>query len=228
MVNFKFCGISMPGSTPKQYMNSSELREQIIVFTRWPTPGRVKTRLIPALGDRGAAELHRCLAEHTINQVNIFQRQKPVGLEIQYTGCSREQVRSWLPIGRHTVQTDGDLGARFALAFANGFARGLARIIAIGTDCPRLSPAILTEAFEGLHSHELVLGPAMDGGYYLLGLSRPAPELFSNIPWGTETVLAETIKRAVTAAFSTILLEPLADVDRPEDLAHLGDHPCAR
>jgi uncharacterized protein len=200
--------------------------EQIIVFTRCPIPGKVKTRLIPALGARGAAELHRHLTEYTIRQVTNFRRQRPeVGLEIRFTGGSREQFQSWLPAGKPAEQAEGDLGARLSRAFADAFSRGLRRVIAVGSDCPALSPAILAEALARLHDHDLILGPAADGGYYLIGLRLAPAGLFTDIPWGTAAVLAETLKRAAVSAFSVSLLETLADVDRPEDLVHLSDYP---
>jgi uncharacterized protein len=210
------------------YYEVMESCEQIIIFTRCPEPGRVKTRLIPALGSRGAAELHRRLTERTIAQVHLVRQQRQVRVEIRYTGGSEAQIRSWLPGENLAAQTEGDLGARLCQAFADGFASGVQRLVAIGADCPTLSPAILTAAFEQLLTRDLVLGPARDGGYYLLGLSRPAPALFASINWGTGAVLAETVASAAAAGLSISFLEPLADVDRPEDLAHLGDHSRAR
>jgi uncharacterized protein len=206
-------------------MKTQQASEQIIVFTRCPVPGQVKTRLIPALGAKGAAELHRRLTEHTIRQGGAFRQQRPeVGLEIRFTGGSREQLQRWLPAGRPAEQAEGDLGARLSLAFADAFARGLRRVVAVGSDCPALSPPILAETFARLHDHDLILGPAADGGYYLIGLRLVAAELFTDIPWGTSAVLAETLKRAAAGFISVSLLEALADVDRPEDLAHLGDY----
>jgi uncharacterized protein len=199
--------------------------EQIIVFTRWPVPGRVKTRLIPALGIQGAAELHRRLTEHTVRQVAHFRQQRPeVGLEIRFTGGSREQLQNWLPAGQPAEQAEGDLGTRLSRAFADAFGRGLRRVVAVGSDCPDLSPSILAEAFARLHDHDLILGPAVDGGYYLIGLRQDAAEIFNEIPWGTAAVFEETLKRAAARAFSISLLETLVDVDRPEDLAHFGDY----
>jgi uncharacterized protein len=201
--------------------------EQIIIFTRCPEPGQTKTRLIPALGARGAAEMHRRLTEHTIRQVDAFCERRPgIRLEIHFTGGSREQVRNWLPARPLTEQTGGDLGTRLSRAFADAFARGQRRVVAIGSDCPGLSPGILGGAFAQLEDHDLTLGPAADGGYYLIGLRRHTADLFAGINWGTATVLLETMKRAAAGSFSISLLEVLHDVDRPEDLVHLGNYSC--
>jgi hypothetical protein len=103
-------------------------------------------------------------------------------------------------------------------AFQESFRAGMAKVVIVGTDCPGLSEGHAQMAFRALEDNDLVLGPANDGGYYLIGLRRPAAELFGGIPWGTEKVLAQTLKAAQTLALKTFLLEALSDVDRPEDL----------
>lgn len=202
-----------------------EPEEQIILFTRYPAPGRAKTRLVPALGARGAAALHRRLTEQTVACIRDLQRKRPVRLEIRYTGGRRVLFQKWLPDADLAPQGPGGLGERLARSFAEAFGRGSRRVVAVGADCPALSAAILARAFEQLRGRDLVLGPAADGGYYLLGLSREAPSLFGGIPWGTATVLAATLARVREGAFSFSLLEPLADVDCLEDLAHLNHYP---
>lgn len=199
------------------------MQELLLFFTRYPVTGRVKTRLIPALGPVGAAELQRRLSEHTGEQLRQVAGQRPAAWEIRYTGGHRRQVAAWLPgADRYTAQGRGDLGARLARAFAAGFAAGYARIVAVGGDCPGLTSAHLTAALARLADHDLVLGPALDGGYYLLGLADvPHAGLFRGIAWGTEEVLAQTLARARRLRLTFATLEPLADVDRPADLAAL-------
>ena len=126
---------------------------------------------------------------------------------------------------RLLAQGSGDLGARMARAFAAAEQEGFRRAVLVGADCPALSVAILQGAFTALADHDLVLGPAADGGYYLLGLSRPAPEIFQAQPWGENSLLRSTLASAARLGLATQLLEELADVDRPEDLQHLGDYP---
>lgn len=201
------------------------MQELLLFFTRYPVTGRVKTRLIPALGPVGAAELQRRLSEHTCEQLRLVAGQRPAAFEIRYTGGNQRQVAAWLPgADRYLAQGRGDLGMRLARAFAAGFAAGYARIVTVGGDCPGLTSAHLTAALDLLADHDLVLGPALDGGYYLLGLvDAPQAELFRGIAWGTEEVLAQTLARARRLQLTFATLEPLADVDRPADLTALLD-----
>jgi len=192
---------------------------RLILFTRYPEPGRAKTRLIPALGAEGAAALQRRMSEAIACRMAEFAAQSPVSLEIRYTGGSQQAVEAWLSSGIPCRdQGEGNLGERLHRAFAQAFAQGARQVVAIGADCPGLTPALFARAFGALAREDLVLGPARDGGYYLVGLNRPAPALFSEIPWGSGEVLAATLNQAQGLNLSTHLLEPLADVDRPEDL----------
>lgn len=195
------------------------MRECLLVLTRLPVAGKVKTRLIPALGAAGAAALHRCLAEHTLATVRSFGRGRQTGLEVWYTGGNARAAQDWLGdgLGYHR-QPAGNLGRRLALAFANSFAAKARRVVLVGTDCPALSEAILARAFADLALVDVVLGPAADGGYYLIGLAREQPQLFTDIAWGTGLVLAQTQAAIVRHELSYRLLPVLADVDRPGDL----------
>ncbi len=193
--------------------------DHLLVFTRYPEPGRSMSRLIPALGPDGAAALQRRLGRHALSRARSFAARRPVVLEIHHAGGDRRDMGAWL--GDDLVfrrQGDGDLGARMAAAFARAFAAGARAVVIVGTDCPQLDADRLAEAFAALAESELVLGPALDGGYYLIGLSRPAPELFRKVPWGTAEVCARTLDRASPLGLKIAMLGPLADVDRPEDL----------
>jgi hypothetical protein len=188
----------------------------LIVFTRLPEPGRTKTRLAGALGDEGAAELHREMAERTLAVACKSAAVAGARLEIHHTGDA-EAMRRWLGDDLYyRPQVAGDLGRRMAVALAAG-----APAVLVGTDCPDLTPAILAGAFAALADHDLVLGPAFDGGYYLIGLREPRPELFAGIAWGTDRVLAGTLAIAGDLGLTVAQLEPLADIDRPEDLDRL-------
>ncbi|MDH4332132.1 MAG: TIGR04282 family arsenosugar biosynthesis glycosyltransferase [Desulfobulbaceae bacterium] len=199
---------------------------RLILFTRYPVPGRTKTRLIPALGAEGAAGLQRRMSETLIAHMAQFAHNYPVTPEIRFTDGNQEAMQNWLSSDIPCVaQGDGNLGDRLRRAFAQAFAQGVGRVVVIGADCPGLSPALFAQAFNALARQDLVLGPARDGGYYLLGLRRPAPSLFSDIPWGSGEVLAATLKQAQALNLTTHFLEALADVDRPEDLRHLDHHP---
>ncbi len=192
--------------------------EALAVFTRFPEPGRVKTRLIPALGPQGAADLHALMVRRTLDRVAEFRRARDVDAQVWHAGASpRQFAERFGDSFPGCVQPDGDLGARMHNAFGAMLRRSSAGII-IGTDCPELSAGILHSAFEALRTHDLVLGPATDGGYYLIGLRRPVPDLFTGMAWSTGAVRAETVRRASALGLSIHLLPALADVDVPEDL----------
>ena len=202
--------------------------EQLILFTRYPEPGVVKTRLIPVLGEAGAAELQRRMTEAAAKEAEIVCATRPARLEICYDGGDQERVEQWLasvaPNGGCRPQGSGDLGQRMQRAFAQAFADGSELVLLRGSDCPALSAVIMDQAFEALRDHDLVIGPALDGGYYLLGLAASQPLLFEDMEWGDEAVLARTLERAEAAGLRCFLLESLADVDRPEDLCHFDYH----
>jgi hypothetical protein len=193
--------------------------EKIIIFTRYPEPGKTKTRLIPVLGKEAAAALHKKMTEQTLKTIHELSEKRSFALEISYTGGGLEQMHQWLS-NKLTCkpQTKGSLGNRLGNAFAAAFNDGHKYVAAIGCDCPDLTPAILSQALDGMHTHDVVLGPARDGGYYLIGMQRYLPELFKKINWGTEQVLEQTRTVIENLGISCKLLPTLADVDRPEDL----------
>jgi len=146
-------------------------------------------------------------------------------VEVWTDAGSASAARRWL--GHRDVgyrrQSDGDLGARIRAAFTRAFDRGAQQVVVIGSDCPRLSATHLRQALQLLSDVGLVLGPALDGGYYLIGINRESaaralPALFADVPWGSADVLARTLEAAESAHLGFMLLEPLPDVDRPEDL----------
>lgn len=195
----------------------------LILFTRYPEPGATKTRLIPALGPQGAASLQRWMSERALGLAHSFCQRQGLSLEIHFEGGGEEAMRAWLGPQRFTPQVGTTVGERMAHAFALAFSTGVKRAVIIGSDCPGLTVAILEQAFCRLQGCDLVLGPARDGGYYLIGLTEPRPSLFTDIAWGTATVLQQTLDRARSLTISQ--LPPLHDIDRPEDLAHLDHHP---
>lgn len=197
----------------------SAIRNQLIVFTRYPEPGKSKTRLIPALGLEGAADLHRRMCEHTLSWARRMGSGSEVSVEFYIDGEGQDRFRKWLGDDvLYRPQGKRGLGVRMNRAFQNSFRAGMAKVVIVGTDCPGLSEGPVHKAFLALEENDLVLGPANDGGYYLIGLRRLAEELFKGIPWGTEKVLPCTLKVAQHLGLKTFLLDPLGDVDRPEDL----------
>lgn len=200
------------------------LENHLIVFSRYPEVGKTKTRLIPALGAEEAATLQRQMTEFTLKQVEKLAQQKQDGLnslsvEIRFAGGDRTLMQDWLGSRwSYQPQSVGDLGERMRQAFQSAFEAGRKRVVTIGIDCPELDAATLAQAFQALQEQDLVLGPATDGGYYLIGLRSLIPQLFSGIDWGTDQVFRQTITIAEAKQLAIATLTPLTDVDRPEDL----------
>lgn len=195
------------------------MSECLIIFTRYPEPGKTKTRLIPALGAEGAATLQRQMTEHTLDQVKELQAKRLVSVEVYFVGGNQQLMQSWLGTSViYRQQGDGDLGRRMAIAFQTALEAGKQRVVVIGTDCPDLKAQLMVKAFHALEQHDLVLGPAQDGGYYLIGLCRLIPELFTGISWSTAEVLQQTMSIAQRLELAVAYLPRLSDVDRPEDL----------
>lgn len=193
-------------------------QNNLIIFTRYPEPGKTKTRLIPTLGEEGAAILQRQLTEYTIREAKKLLNQATIS--IYYTGKDQDSMRGWLGDDlNYYTQATGNLGDRMQSAFNDAFKKGFSRVIIIGIDCPDLNQTLLQEAFNHLINHDLVLGEAVDGGYYLIGLTNVVPELFQDIPWGTNQVLSLTHNIAKKLNLKLSLLPILPDIDRPEDLA---------
>ncbi|HLO87541.1 MAG TPA: TIGR04282 family arsenosugar biosynthesis glycosyltransferase [Nostocaceae cyanobacterium] len=194
-------------------------KQHLIIFTRYPEVGKTKTRLIPALGAASAADLHRQMTEHTLLKVREWQKTTAVSVEVRFAGGSLSLMQEWLGEGLiYHEQGEGDLGERMWRSLSFAFNLETEQAVIIGTDCPGINAKILTTAFEQLYYSDLVLGPALDGGYYLIGLRQPAPELFSHIHWGSSAVFNQTRDIAQKQNLSFVCLNPLADVDRPEDL----------
>ena len=189
---------------------------ELLVFLKAPREGQVKTRLAAAVGEAAAAGLYRALAEQ------VLRATAPEG-HYQRVVCfdppdARAEIGAWLGAETLAPQAEGDLGARLAAAFSGAFARGASRVAVIGTDAPALSQGRVVQALRGLDDHDVVLGPARDGGYYLLALDRPRPELFQAVPWSTAGVLEVTLARAATLGLSVMLLAAEADVDTLDDV----------
>jgi len=196
----------------------------LIVFVRYPAPGKAKTRLIPAVGPVAAADIQHRMSLCTLAVASEFGRDHKVDAEVRFTGGTAEQM---VPLYgrdlRYRDQGEGDLGQRLKLAVADAFDAGARTVVVIGTDCPKLSAGHLRDAHEALLDADVVLGPALDGGYYLIGLRQAHLQLFDDIAWSTQRVLQQTLDATSRLGLSVQLLETLADVDRPEDLQHLPE-----
>ena len=196
----------------------------MLIFTRYPEPGTTKTRLIPLLGAEGAANLQRKMTEHTVFQVKRIATRHELSVEVRYEGGDKNIMQTWLGKDfEYRPQGTGDLGQRMKRSFEDAFRTGASEAVIIGTDIPELTHGIIQKAFDALKQKNMALGPAKDGGYYLIGLrknslSQAIPDLFSGINWGAGDVLEKTIKIADNAGLSFSLLDVLEDIDHPEDL----------
>ncbi len=202
----------------------------ILIFTRYPVPGKVKTRLIPALGPERAAHLHRRMTEHAVAVARearkTAEKHGRVDITVCSTGASRKRVRAWLGTDVHVVpQPPGNLGVRMQDAFRRALENGAGAALLMGSDIPGVTSEILLHAMEGLAQKDIVLGPSMDGGYYLIGMRAQHPALFEAKDWGTDHVYDQTRLAISRCGWSLLELPPLEDVDRPSDLASLRNDP---
>ncbi|MEX2191747.1 MAG: TIGR04282 family arsenosugar biosynthesis glycosyltransferase [Bacteroidota bacterium] len=195
-------------------MNSTAL----ILFGRYPHPGKVKTRLAATTGDEFAADIYKACCEH------IFDEFETIGGTLQrfffYSdGSDGPLAERWPPPSYSCVPQHGrDLGERLSNASAFAFERGFHRCIITGTDVPDVSGDLIKNAIDSLETVDLVIGPARDGGYYLLGTRTHMPEVFQDIAWSCDTVLADTLRSARRLGMSSILLPELVDLDTEGDL----------
>jgi uncharacterized protein len=189
------------------------LDTQLIVFVKAPRAGTVKTRLAKAMGEAAACAAYRRLVEVVLNNLSGLP------LELRYTpDDAAPEIQPWLRTGWQACpQGEGDLGARLQGACDQHFSAGAKAVVIIGSDCPHVTRDDIREASRLLRKSDLVLGPATDGGYWLIGLRQPQPALFEGIRWGTEEVLAQTLERARNASLKIQLLRILSDVDTQKD-----------
>lgn len=200
----------------------------LVIFAKAPVPGQVKTRLCPPLTPDEAATLHGSFVLDTLERSKLAATKLKLPID-RYLACAPSSTLVFFQImeERHSVklldQVGDDLGARMQQAFETLFAKSYQRVLIVGTDVPSLPLEHYKQALALLETNHLVLGPALDGGYYLIGLKRAAPELFANMPWSTDRVLAATQEKAAQLGLSTALLPPWRDIDTIDDLQALID-----
>jgi rSAM/selenodomain-associated transferase 2/rSAM/selenodomain-associated transferase 1 len=199
-------------------MSKKVNKDKIVVFTRLPVPGKAKTRMIPLLGEEGAALLHKEMSEFVIDHVKRFCAEQGVSMEIRYADGSAQEVESWL--GKDLsceTQGEGDLGKKMKRAIQESLDEGFEGVVAVGTDCPEVDGKILGKAFASFKDSPIVIGSAHDGGYYLIGMKKMFPFIFEDIDWGTDRVFHQTIQKLRQSGLEPAILETLHDIDRPED-----------
>ncbi|WP_276366995.1 TIGR04282 family arsenosugar biosynthesis glycosyltransferase [Chryseolinea sp. H1M3-3] len=186
----------------------------LIIFYKNPELGKVKTRLAATIGDAKAYAIYLLLSEHT----RSITEKLPMSKALYYSDFI-DHNDSWHneKYQKH-LQMGGDLGEKMMNAFRDGFKNGYQSICIIGTDCLELTPQVVKEGFRKLHTHDIVVGPAHDGGYYLLGMNYLHPALFQNKSWSTNRVLAETLHDIKLLGLTYRQLDTLNDIDEEKDL----------
>ncbi len=197
-------------------------RDRLILFGRYPRPGRCKTRLAGAIGALPAARMQQLMTEKVFAAAASI---RDADLQVRYTGYGERDMRRWLGPAQYVRQGPGDLGAKMKNAFDETFAQGCRRAVIVGSDCPSITSQDIQRAFELLYDNDLVLGPSSDGGYYLIGQSRPA-DTFTGIPWSTPRVLDRTLELAREHGLKVALLPQRTDIDTPKDLSAAPQLAC--
>ena len=190
------------------------MKKALIIFVRKPELGKVKTRLAATMGEEKALAVYIELLEHTHQVAAAVNADK-------FVFCFDEIEENDLWSDGNFIkrlQSPGDLGEKMHNAFAGLFDEGYNDVAIIGSDCYELTTAIIEDAFEMIQQNDLAIGPANDGGYYLLGMKKLCMELFSDIEWSTEKVLAQTLAACTSAGLSYSLLPQLTDIDTEADL----------
>ena len=184
------------------------------MFVKAPQPGLVKTRIARTAGAARACEVYREMVTTILGRIGSIRN-----AQLRFAPDEAEgEITPWLRDKWTAVpQGVGDLGERLQRAFVDSFANGAERVVIIGSDCPQVRTADIRTAWKELKSSDLVVGPAVDGGYWLIGLRAPQPELFRAIEWSSDRVLAQTLAKAKSMGLRVQLLRILTDIDTEED-----------
>jgi rSAM/selenodomain-associated transferase 1 len=190
----------------------------VLMFAKAPRPGLVKTRLTREVGASQAVSIYRAVGRSVAAAIS---QRYPISVWYDPPDAAAE-MRNWLGAHEYLPQAEGDLGRRMQHAFAAHHERGDGPMIAIGADAPEVDAAVIHAAEAVLSRYEVVLGPACDGGYYLIGLNRPIPELFEGVPWGTPRVRHVTLEICAKLHLGVGQTEKLRDVDTGADAEAFG------
>ena len=197
------------------------MQTTLVIFARAAVSGAVKTRLAAEIGNARALSVYRALAERTVKAA----RGAADRVVICFTPLeAAPDMRQWLGGDlEYAAQVEGDLGHRMHAAIERETERGAEAVVIIGTDCPDVTPDVINRAFAALADASVVIGPANDGGYYLIGMRSAHAALFHDVPWSSANTLAVTLQRASAAGLSVAQLETLRDIDVADDLYAFGE-----
>lgn len=195
--------------------NRGNRGNEILIFAKRPLLGHCKTRLAKGVGDAGALLIYQALLDHTLAAVRETSFRKVLMVDPPEHAATGPQ---WAPeMDAYVPQAPGDLGERMSAAVAGAFGRGAEKVILIGCDCPQISKDTVFSSFNALDHTDVVLGPTVDGGYYLLGLKENHASLFKDVPWSTGEVFEKTLNILKFQTLSYISLDTFSDVDTLED-----------
>lgn len=192
-------------------MNNKDL---LIIFTKNPVLGTCKTRLAKTMGDHEALRIYKALIDYTVS----FTEKVAAKKHVYYSDFIPELDEWSLPNFEKFMQIDGNLGTKMSNAFSESFKKGFNKVVIIGSDCAEINEKDIQVAFEQLRKHDAVIGPAVDGGYYLLGMNHPILDLFIDKSWSTPELINETISTLKRLNKSFYLLSEKSDIDYEEDL----------
>lgn len=194
-------------------------QQLLIVFAKAPLESQCKTRLIPLLGKRGASEFYKDMLQHCLHTVSQLEH---IDIALYVTPSTPHPLLQQLAANYHCTlqpQQGANLGERMHHAIQQGLQQ-YQRVVLIGSDCPGMTTQYLEQAFSALHQTDLVIGPATDGGYVLIGGQRISPAIFANSQWGGDQVLAQCLRNIADTDYSHQCLAPQQDIDTPDDFLH--------
>ena len=189
------------------------MEKALIIFAKKPEPGKVKTRLAKDLGEEEACKVYKQLLFYTFDMAEACN-----AFVVASFNKKDEHTLEAIPYSSYHQQIEGDLGEKLKEAIYDTFNRGFKKVLCIGSDCADLTPEIIQEAYKRLDQHDVVIGPAEDGGYYLIGTKKPTNYLFEDKTWSSQVLIEETLASIKEQNESVALLEKLSDIDTIEDL----------
>ncbi|MDD3045980.1 MAG: TIGR04283 family arsenosugar biosynthesis glycosyltransferase [Candidatus Delongbacteria bacterium] len=195
------------------------MKRKIVLIMRYPEPGKCKQRLAILAGEENAAHIQKNMVITLLESCREYLSTDPAALEVYYTGASEGKMRSLCGDALYKEQPEGNLGFKLSSSFRESFDEKYSEVLVIATDIPYISSVVIRSAFDSLKTNDIVIGPAYDGGYYLIGMKKDHPELFSkDIKWGGDRVFEKTLGIAGKRSLSAGVLEKLPDIDRPADI----------
>ncbi len=190
----------------------------LVIFLRFPRPGRVKSRLAVSLGQEKAANFYRLCAEQLFREISGVSGDCRKYLFYSDRGDESDIINWAGPGFDYLPQAGGNLGERLEQAFSRLFGKGMGKVIILASDTPDITVGIINDAIEAMDRHDIVIGPSIDGGYYLIGMKKQHGELFRGISWSTEKVLGQTMEIIEALKLGVYILPELRDIDTEEDL----------